>query len=197
MFSSFILQSVLALIAFVTLLCFEVWSTLRHKAIQTSKETHADRVTIALIEFHKAQCYFSSVIQVTALSLFRQTKLALPNSDYVVYRWFDTSVLIVLATGGFIPTNLTLSCLTRYGRQSWYLLILSLITSSLATATLSASYYYAARSPGSHVNSLSYPFLDGTFNGNCVLGAQQVKSINDIVIPLCGNSDLLNNAMPK
>lgn len=157
-----------------------------------------DRIVTALIEFHKAQCYFSSVIQVTALSLFHRAKVSIDNPMDTPSNWFDTSVLIVLATGGLIPINLTFSCLTRYGRQSWYLLNLSLITSTLATATLSASYYYAARFSDTYANNMAYDFSAGRLRGTCDLThPETVVSLSQIVVPLCGNSNLVNNEMSK
>lgn len=211
-FSSFMLQSGIAILAFSALLSFELRSIYTGESKKPSKrknegkETHTDRIAIALVEFHKAQCYFSSVIQITALSLFRQRKKAGKSFSYgspanTYNDFFDTSVLIVLATGGLIPINLTLSCLTRYGRQSWYLLILSLITSTLATSTLISSYYNANQSTNKDDfnNNLQFPFsysttYGGTYNGNCVLGSE---NISHIVVPLCGNSELVNNAMPS
>lgn len=207
------LQSGIAILAFSALLGFELWSIYSGESKKVSKrnnegkETHTDRIAIALVEFHKAQCYFSSVIQITALSLFHQSKKAstlimTPTNTYNDF--FDTSVLIVLATGGLIPINLTLSCLTRYGRQSWYLLILSLMTSTLATSTLISSYYFAYRwgkstNEDAFNNNLQYPFYStnahsGSYSGNCALG---LENISHILVPICGNSKLVNNAMPS
>lgn len=182
-------------------------STIASKQNTNVKETHAERITIALVEFHKAQCYFSSVIQVTALLLFTQSKrvdtLSINSSPADTFNdFFDTSVLIVLATAGLIPVNLSLACLTRYGRQSWYLLILSVATSTLATATLISSYYYTdhiGKSDDYVDNRLGYTFDQtnaylGNYTGNCAMGLQEISFT---VLPLCGNSNLRRNAMPN
>ena len=114
------------------------------------------------------------------------------NQDY-----FDTTVLIVLATSGLIPISLLLALITRYGRQSWYVLTLSWITTFLASTTLIASYYWThkyANEQQAYNNNLEYDYYNLTsydaYN-SCALPG----SLDDYVIPLCGNSNLLGNQL--
>ena len=200
MFSSFIIQSGIAVVALVALLGFEVWSQIKRVPEEQGK-THINSMVITLVEFHKAQCYFSSVIQITALALFRQSTVA-TNDAYSsspadkFNDIFDTSILIVLATSGLIPVNLILTCIMRYGRHSWYLLTLSLITTILATATLIASYYYTkAYGTSWYQNDLGDSFDDQNAYGGGV-SCNITATLEDTILSLCGNSHLTNNLLP-
>lgn len=105
------------------------------------------------------------------------------NSTFI-----DTSALVVLATSGFIPVTFGLASITRFGRPSWHLLMLSLITFVLATASLSSFYLYVKM-------DLTYFKLDSYYNslgyGICAMGG----SAGDTFFPLCGSSLLDNNAI--
>ena len=202
MFSSFIIQSGIAVVALAALLGFEMWSQIK-KLPEGHGKTHINRMVIALVDFHKAQCYFSCVIQITALALFRESKGAsgglFSSSPADQFNdAFDTSIMIVLATSGLIPVNLILACIMRYGRHSWYLLILSLITTILATATLIASYYYThvyGKPYGDYGNNLGNSFDDSNaYSGgvSCTLP----NTVNETIFPLCGSSKLGNNLLP-
>lgn len=190
----------LALLAFFA---FETWPASEDAPDGSPRETHTARLATALVEFHKAQCYFAIVIQITALSLFHQSKAnagATTSSLADEYNDpFDTSVLTVLATGGLIPISLTLACITRYGSRSWYLLILSLISTILATVTLISSYYYDtkyAKPDSDYQNNLDFGFdLNNGYGGNqsCDLSGL----IGSTILDLCGNSNLLNNSLPS
>ena len=212
-FSSFLVQSCIAFIAFAALLIFELCSSRGRSSNKGKTESHSSRLVVALVEFHKAQCYFSSVIQITAMVLFFKSHKSNTNnanaansSTYVTagtfQDFFDTSVLIVLASSGLIPIALILACITRYGRQSWYLLILSWVTVILSTTTLIASYNWAhkyAKEQGYYDNNLDYMYNSvnayGTQN-SCDLYSQN-STLGDTVLPLCGNSKLLDNALPS
>ena len=99
--------------------------------------------------------------------------------------------MVVLATSGFIPVTFGLASITRFGRASWHLILLSLITFALATATLSTFYHYARQ----------YGKLDDYYNslqnegyhdyGTCVIEGH----VGDTLFPLCGSSLLNNNAI--
>ena len=199
MFTSFIIQSGIAVVALAALLGFEVWSRIK-KLPEGQGKTHINRMVIALVEFHKAQCYFSCVIQITALALFRDSNVASggaystsPADQF--NDLFDTSILIVLATSGLIPVNLILACLMRYGRHSWYLLILSLITTILATATLIASYYYTNLYGREYQNDLGDPFDEYNAYGGGV-SCNLPGILEDTIFSLCGDSKLANNLLP-
>ena len=88
---------------------------------------------------------------------------------------FDLSVLTVLALSGLVPISLTLVCLTRYGRQTWHLISLSLITMALSTGTLACPFIYLRR--------FGDPVADQYFGDR----------IEDLLYPLCGSSKLRNN----
>ena len=55
------------MIAFVALLGLEVG----HLSKATAR-IHTEAVVAALVDFHKAQCYFSSTIQITILVLYQR-----------------------------------------------------------------------------------------------------------------------------
>ncbi|KAK0508631.1 hypothetical protein JMJ35_008907 [Cladonia borealis] len=169
-FSSFLIQSGIAIIAFIALLGLEITP-------QRTKEVHTNAIITSLVDFHKCQCYFSSTIQITGLMLFQVIRFhtaqawdrkALPPDI------FDLSVLTVLALSGLVPISLTLVCLTRYGHQTWHLIILSLITMALSTGTLACPFIYLRR--------FGDPVIDQYLGPN----------LEDLY-PLCGSSKLRNN----
>ena len=135
----------------------------------------------ALTSFHKAQCYFASTVQISALILFHGSD----SSTILV----DTSALVVLVTSGFIPVTFGLASITRFGRASWHLIMLSLITFALATAALLTFYDY---------DDQYYDFDDYDDPlqiedyylglGPCTIGGQ----VNYTLFPLCGSSLLEN-----
>ena len=144
---------------------------------QRTKEVHTNAIITALVDFHKCQCYFSSTIQITGLMLFRVIQF------HTAQAWhgkalspdiFDLSVLTVLALSGLVPISLTLVCLTRYGHQTWHLLIQSLITMALSTGTLACPFIY--------LRSFGDPNTDQYLGPN----------LEDLY-PLCGSSKLRMN----
>lgn len=92
---------------------------------------HTHAIVIALVEFHKAQCYFSFSLQIAALVLIAQNSSTKDMPDYQ-----DARLMPGISMTGIVPVIFTLTCISRYGRQSWYLIILSSVTGILATATL-------------------------------------------------------------
>ncbi len=191
MFSSFIIQSGIAIIALLAL----VWLGSNPQTHANTRNTHTESFVTALVTFHKSQCYFASTIQIAALILsydsFSATKGILSGKDASFRDFVDTSVLIVLATSGLIPIVTTLVCITRYGRQTWYILVLSSITYCLASATLVASFRFAqhygepADFYGSEATDLWFSSPSCTIDGE----------IGDSLYALCGSSELNNNAL--
>ena len=113
---------------------------------------HTEALVTELISFHKMQCYFASTIQIAGLVLAHDSQkdtAILFNNAYLdtgSYKDFlDTSVLVLLALSTIIPITVSLACVTRYGHQSWFILILSLVAFTLSTATLSNYYLYARK----------------------------------------------------
>ena len=145
----------------------------------------------ALISFHKAQCYFSSTVQIAALigSLGKTSSVHQPDQPS------DTSALVILATSGFIPVTFGLATITRFGYPdpSWYLIMLSFITFALASATLLRYNNYDLQygAIDSYFSSLE---VDGFHDlGGCSIGGH----MNDTLFPLCGSSLLDSNTIPS
>ena len=169
-FSSFLIQSGIAILAFIALLGLEIMP-------RRTKEVHTNAIVTALVDFHKCQCYFSSTIQITGLILFcaiqSHTAQALHGAA-LPPDIFDLPVLTVLALSGLVPISLTLVCLTRYGHRTWHLIILSLITMAISTVTLSCPFIYIRRFGDPVTNQYFGPNLEDLY-------------------PLCGSSKLRKN----
>lgn len=161
--------------------------------METTK-MHIEASVTALVEFHKAQCYFSSTIQITALILFHQTQsaesytksqdLSLGPSANLI----DGADLVVLATSGLIPITLTLAWVSRYGPQSWYLIILSLVAFILATARLASSTQIAVDLGPEGIWTLYFEP-----SSKCPLGSNWV----DYSSSLCGSYSIGRNEIGK
>ena len=166
-------------------------------------EQHKSNLITALVEFHKAQCYFASTIQITALILYRQShsyQTDWYNSNEPIFDkdLIDSDVLLLLATSASVPICVVLACITRYGRHSWYVIILSTITVLLATATMgsaAATFLFENNVNGSpwepNVNdqSITTPSckIYTSYNGSPVQG---------FLPPLCGHSKFSKNFLP-
>ena len=92
-----------------------------------------DRLLAANSEFYKAQCYFTGSIQIASIVLASQKQWQF----LVEYGLFFT-----LATSGYGPVILSLLCISRYGRSSWYFIMLATCCFLLSTATLGFSQWY-------------------------------------------------------
>lgn len=98
---------------------------------------HTQSIMMATVDFHLAQCYFAGALQIAAL-IFTARR-------FLLDRWvaspelLDAGFLFTLATNGFVPTILILALITQYGRQSWYLILLSSIVFVLSTGMLAVS----------------------------------------------------------
>ena len=160
----------------------------------------------ALVDFHKVQCFFASTIQITGLLLFHESyKNSALNAETVkgdFQDFFDTSILVVLATSGIIPIGLSLACINRYGRQSWYLLALSFVTMALATATFISSYVYSQDYGipyDVYSSNMNNPYLynDNKYNSmNATSTTCTIRgSVGHTLNPLCGSWNLGNNAI--
>lgn len=198
MYSSLIIQSSIAIIALVILVGLEFIPRGKREA----KDSQTEIIVTAPINFHKSQCFFASTIQIAALALSHDTatvKTALSSKLYPLYRDFlDTSILTLLATSGFVPIALTLVCITRYGRQEWYILLLSFIPLCLSTATLAAAHvfvhnfgepldFYGSVADDDWIRSGSNYPGDSYCNINGKVG--------ESLFAPCGSSRLNNNAL--
>ena len=92
-----------------------------------------DALTSALVEFHKAQCFFVLAIDIAAQ--VDRTKGGLqPESLQQLY---NTWVLIKsISIGGYLPVTFTLFNLHLVDLVSWYLLSLTICTVAVSIATL-------------------------------------------------------------
>ncbi len=146
-FSSFLIQSEIAIVALAVLLAHGV-RTPRTKLIPS---THTNALVAALVDFHESQCYFPSTIQIIDLIVFYNTQKTTGNDPsslflvYIGYDVVDSTTLVILATSGSVPTTLTLACITRHGRHSYHFITLTTLTCILATMTLASSTYFFDR----------------------------------------------------
>lgn len=111
-----------------------------------------------MIEFQKNQCFFAGAIQIE--NLVHSAGQSQTNLEYATPDLLDESFLYVIATNGFIPTIFTLTLITRFGRLSWYLILLSgsvlglSITSLAATQTFWTHFFnYWTDNDGSVTNN--------------------------------------------
>ena len=94
---------------------------------------YPEALTIAIVNFQKAQCFFMLATNIAGLIIEVQGGLA-PGSLQQLY---NTYVFIkVIAIGGFLPITFTLLNLHMIEQLSWYILTLSTATIAVATATL-------------------------------------------------------------
>ena len=164
-------------------------------------ERYKSNLITALVEFHKAQCYFASTIQITALILYRQnnsyfTEWLTSNAATTDKDSIDTNVLLLLATSASVPICVVLACITRYGRHSWYVIILSTITVLLATATMGSAA--ATFMIANNVNGSPWePNVNAAFitTPSCNIHTS-LSSTQGFLPPLCGHSKLGSNFFP-
>ena len=90
-------------------------------------------LTSALVDFHKAQCFFVLAINIAA-QVDRAKGGLQPQSLQQLY---NTWVLIKsISIGGYLPVTFTLLTLHLVDQVSWYLLSLTICTVAVAIATL-------------------------------------------------------------
>lgn len=111
-----------------------LWLAHGPKGRKDMRPNHLQTLVTAMVEFHKNQCYFAGAVQTASVvysikKISRGVHTNLINADFI----FTT------ATNGFIPTVFTLTLLSRYGRRSWYLILLTLAVFALSTVSLALS----------------------------------------------------------
>ena len=90
-------------------------------------------LTSALVDFHKAQCFFVLAINIAA-QVDRAKGGLEPQS---IQQLYNTWVLIKsVSIGGYLPVTFTLFTLHLVDLVSWYLLSLTICTTSVSIATL-------------------------------------------------------------
>ena len=171
-FISLLLQLSLAIIFYVLLLGLEWWPSTRGR----KAEKLSLALSVALIEFHKNQCYFISAIEIAALVLDSQAYIAFTQDTTPPV--FDIFLALPLSMNSFIPIVFSLSCIARYGRLSWHIIILSLIAIALSTGPLAASYMWILRISSAFgpdllsVNNAGGDYPDGLATAKIVCGSQ-------------------------
>lgn len=89
-------------------------------------------LTSALVDFHKAQCFFVLAINIAA-QVDRHKGGLEPQSLQQLY---NTWVLIqTVSIGGYLPVTFTIFTLHLVDLVSWYLLLLTICTTSVSIAT--------------------------------------------------------------
>ena len=100
--------------------------------------THRLNLSTALIEFHKAQCYFISAISVALLVLVHQSYNIFDSNKAPPQ--FDIMLSLPISMNGFLPITLVLVYISCHLRLSWHTLILSLAPFALSTCALGSTY---------------------------------------------------------
>lgn len=132
-FISLLMQMGIAIAVFLALVGLDVWPLRKEK-----KQSHTHALATALFEFHRNQCYFISAVVIASLVLEGQASKAFRSDEPPPL--FDVLLSIPLALNGLVPVVFTLSYISRYGRLSWYIITLSVITVALSTGSLASSY---------------------------------------------------------
>ena len=135
-FVSLLLQLCVAITIFAVLAALEIWPSSKERM----NRNHMLAFTTATMEHHKNQCYFISAIIIAALVLNRQAWNRFANNEPPPA--FDVFLSVPLSMNGFLPVTFILACIARYGRLTWHIIILSLISIGLSTGTLAGSTYW-------------------------------------------------------
>ena len=98
-----------------------------------ANKRHLSRLTVALIDFQKAQSLFMCAINIAALVVIRNRGLDPKSIDQLSATYIFTKVI---ALGGILPITFTLFTLHLVDMCSWYLILLSSFSIALSTATL-------------------------------------------------------------
>ena len=105
-----------------------------------------------LFNYNIAQCYSAGSVQIAALGLLAGLIKSKGTPDYL-----DAESLVTISTNELVPVIFTLTCIARYNRISFYLLMLLWLTLLLATATLACISFFwnsAVRNPTTIVDDL-------------------------------------------
>ncbi|KAN0104864.1 hypothetical protein V8E51_010609 [Hyaloscypha variabilis] len=83
-------------------------------------------ICATLADFHKAQCYFTFALQIaTFVIVYSKTTPVI---------FVDQTFLLIVSVDGLIPVAMTLYTLMTFGKRSWYMIGLSVISMVLSTA---------------------------------------------------------------
>ncbi|KAG4440238.1 hypothetical protein IFR05_004257 [Cadophora sp. M221] len=105
----------------------------RPSLAKQSVTRHLQALTSALVEFQKAQCFFSATLQIAAIIILPQYEIGENSKDQILLR--------LISANTFAPIVLTLAHIDLLGgRNSKYLLNLSFITFCLGSSTYWLSF---------------------------------------------------------
>ncbi|KAL9613392.1 MAG: hypothetical protein Q9167_002040 [Letrouitia subvulpina] len=126
-FTSAILQLVIAIGGSFALLAATAMQRIRG----LGRLKHTAVISVALIEFHKSQCYFMSAVSVASIVLSNTISTydsPLPFQSFMI--------VIPLALNGCVPVVSTLQMISRYARLSWHTISLAMVSLLLSTTAL-------------------------------------------------------------
>ena len=99
-----------------------------------ARERALPRLTAAVVEFQKAQCYFMLAVQIAAMVTISLGQLQPTSLQQLYNNWV---VVRVVSISGVLPVTFILLCLQSIGKRSWYLIILSAVTVGVSAGTFS------------------------------------------------------------
>ncbi|KAH0558885.1 hypothetical protein GP486_004485 [Trichoglossum hirsutum] len=151
-FISYFMQIAIALAAWTVLRFFDTWtrnvifcfmcpfgfSRAKQKAVSCQKMLRGNRqhaaLKTALVEFHKAQCYFMLALQIAALVALGDGFKVLESKNY--QQLYNNIALVSdVSIGGLLLATFVLFCLHCEGMKSWYAFTLSTSTVFASIAT--------------------------------------------------------------
>jgi len=160
---SYLLQSIIALVGLcilVILACVVYYcnrrasacandpaSAKRHDHLLSKTRCQWEIINAILADFHKAQCYIATALQIaSAVVVFSNLRATNYN---------DQNFLLLVSLNGLIPVVLNLYTLMTFGKKSWYMIFLSVITVLLASVTggYLATHVIRAQGPDDSITS--------------------------------------------
>lgn len=140
---SYLIQSIIALLALCSLAILAVLvyrydrkaasasenlRSAKHHTLKLARARRHWEVTNAILaDFQKAQCYLTIALQIASFVVI--------FSDLVSTSYNDQNLLLLVSLDGLIPVVLGLYTLMTFGKKSWYMITLSVISVALASAT--------------------------------------------------------------
>ncbi len=104
---------------------------------QAHLRRYSPPIKSALVEFHKAQCFFILAIEIAANIVVRKGTLNDGTTPTTLQGLFNNYSLVgSVSISGFVPVTFTLLALHHAGIRSWYLLTLSNCALVLSAVTL-------------------------------------------------------------
>lgn len=174
------MQSSIAVLTLAILLVL-ILGPKRHKK---TRPKHLQALLTAVVEFHKNQCYFAGAIQIASIIYILTTE---------AFTVLNVNFLFTTATNGIVPIVFILIVVSRYGRQSWYLILLSLTVFALSTTTLALCSWWRIGNKGNQGQQY-YTDLQitscGSFNASQLSYSWCGTNVNYSVVGLYGNVDI-------